>query len=222
MKDVNETIQDTDKEIEEIADTDGEVSEDKQSSREKKIRMILREILNNSLFLLAVFVITLLLVRYVGQRTVVVGSSMEHTLQDEDNLIVDKITYRFREPERFDIIVFPFSYADETYYIKRIIALPGETVRIDYDGVIYINEEPLLENFGAETIEDPGTAVNSIQLGPDEYFVLGDNRNHSSDSRSIYVGLVDVNDVMGTAFFRYQPAKDEETGQKLGTIGFIR
>ena len=205
MKDVNETIQDTDKEIEEIADTDGKVSEDKQSSREKKIRMILREILNNSLFLLAVFVITLLLVRYVGQRTVVVGSSMEHTLQDEDNLIVDKITYRFREPERFDIIVFPFSYADETYYIKRIIALPGETVRIDYDGVIYINEEPLLENFGAETIEDPGTAVNSIQLGPDEFFVLGDNRNHSSDSRVAQVGLIKKKDIIGRAVCRIYP-----------------
>ena len=203
MKDVNETIQDTDEEIEEIADTDGEVSEDKQSSREKKIRMILREILNNSLFLLAVFVITLLLVRYVGQRTVVVGSSMEHTLQDEDNLIVDKITYRFREPERFDIIVFPFSYADETYYIKRIIALPGETVRIDYDGVIYINEEPLLENFGAETIEDPGIAVNSIQLGPDEFFVLGDNRNSSEDSRSANIGIVSDSMIVGKAWFKF-------------------
>ena len=102
-------------------------------------------------------------------------------------------------------IVFPFSYADETYYIKRIIALPGESVRIDYDGVIYINEEPLLENFGAETIEDPGTAVNSIQLGPDEYFVLGDNRNHSSDSRVAQVGLIKKKDIIGRAVCRIYP-----------------
>ena len=69
--------------------------------------------------------VTYLIVNYVGQRTEVVGSSMESTLSDGDNLIVDKITYRFREPERYDIIVFPFKYEKRTYYIKRIIGMPG-------------------------------------------------------------------------------------------------
>ena len=73
---------------------------------------------------------------------------METTLSDGDNLIVDKITYRFSDPQRFDIIVFPFQYQENTYYIKRIIGLPGETVQIDQNGTIYINGEILVENYG--------------------------------------------------------------------------
>lgn len=70
------------------------------------------------------------MIRYVGQRTRVDGSSMENTLTNGDNLIVDKISYRFHEPERFDIIVFPYQYKEDTYFIKRIIGMPGETVQI--------------------------------------------------------------------------------------------
>lgn len=163
------------------------------------------EVLHNSLFLLAVLVITLLLVKYVGQRTVVVGSSMETTLSDGDNLVVDKISYRFSDPKRFDIIVFPFEYKDETYYIKRVIGLPGETVRIDDDGVIYINEVALEENYGREVMEDPGMAKNGLTLGDGQYFVLGDNRNHSSDSRTPSVGLIEKSDIIGRAWIRIFP-----------------
>ena len=193
--------------IREIDDVDTEAlaaSAEKESSESKKYH-ILKEILSNSLFLLAVFVTTLLLVKYVGQRTVVIGSSMEDTLSDQDNLIVDKISYRLTEPKRFDMIVFPFSQADETYYIKRIIGLPGETVRIDYDGNIYINEKLLDENYGTEVIKDPGTAAQDITLGQDQYFVLGDNRNHSSDSRFAQVGLIEKSEIIGRAWIRIYP-----------------
>ena len=169
------------------------------------MKAIAREILSNSLFLLVVLVLTLLIVKYVGQRTVVVGDSMETTLQNGDNLIVDKIGYRFHDPERFDVIVFPFEYKDETYYIKRIIGLPGETVRIDDDGIIYINGEILEENFGAETMIDPGLAYGGITLGENQYFVLGDNRNHSSDSRVPSVGLIEKDDIIGRAWIRLFP-----------------
>lgn len=179
--------------------------DDKEPEGDLKAPAILKEILSNSLFLLAVLIITLLLVRYVGQRTVVIGDSMEHTLSNGDNLIVDKISYRFREPERFEIIVFPFIYKDGTYYIKRIIGLPGETVRIDQEGNIYINGEILKESYGAEVIADPGNAVNELLLGPDEYFVLGDNRNHSSDSRTTAVGFIHKDKIIGRAFFRIFP-----------------
>ena len=108
----------------------------------------LKDILSTSLYLLIVLVMTFLVVTYVGQRTKVIGSSMSPTLADGDNLIVDKISYRFHDPERFDIVVFPFRYADKTYYIKRIIGLPGETVYIDEEGTIYIDGEVLDENFG--------------------------------------------------------------------------
>ena len=84
----------------------------------------LKEVLSTSLYLLVVLALTFLVITFVGQRTKVIGSSMEPMLKDGDNLIVDKLSYRFNEPERFDIIVFPFRYAERTYYIKRIIGLP--------------------------------------------------------------------------------------------------
>lgn len=94
---------------------------------------VLKEILSTGLYLLTVLIITFLLITFVGQRTEVIGNSMQPTLNDKDNLIVDKLSYRLRDPERFDIIVFPFVYKESTYYIKRIIGLPGETIQIMED-----------------------------------------------------------------------------------------
>lgn len=105
------------------------------------------------------------------------GHSMEDTLDDGDNLIVDKLTYRFRDPVRYDIIVFPYKYKEDTYYIKRIIGLPGEMVQITEEGNILINGEILEESYGREVMKSPGIAADPIILGEDEYFVLGDNRN---------------------------------------------
>ena len=188
-------------------DEEGEegIEEQKPAPGKSRARAVVKEILSNSLVLLVVLVVTLLLVKYVGQRTVVVGESMEHTLSNGDSLIVDKISYRFRDPKRFEIIVFPFEYKEETYYIKRIIGLPGEKVRIDREGVIYINGEPLSENYGAETILEPGVAIDEITLASDEYFVLGDNRNHSSDSRVPSVGLIKRKNIIGRAWVRIYP-----------------
>ena len=107
------------------------------------------------------------------------------TLSNNDNLIVDKISYRFKDPQRFDIIVFPFQYDENVYYIKRIIGLPGETVQIGTDGTIYIDGQVLEEGYGKEVMLSPGRAGEPITLGEDEYFVLGDNRNNSSDSREV-------------------------------------
>jgi len=165
----------------------------------------LKDILSTSLYLLIVLVMTFLVVTYVGQRTKVIGSSMSPTLTDGDNLIVDKISYRFHDPERFDIVVFPFRYAEKTYYIKRIIGLPGETVFIDEEGTIYIDGEVLDEHFGKEVIQDPGRAYETITLGEDEYFVLGDNRNNSSDSRDPVVGNIHRNELIGKAWMRIYP-----------------
>lgn len=165
----------------------------------------LREVLSTSLYLLVVLVLTFLVVTYVGQRTKVMGSSMFPTLNDGDNLIVDKISYRFSEPERFDIIVFPFRYAEKTYYIKRIIGLPGETVFIDEEGNIFINDILLEETYGYEVITDPGRAFEPITLGDDEYFVLGDNRNNSSDSRDPVVGNIHRDEFIGKAWMRIWP-----------------
>ena len=89
-----------------------------------------KSIISNVLYVAAVLLFSFLIVHFVGQRTEVIGTSMVPTLQDGDQLITDKITYRFREPERFDIIVFPHEPYDE-FYIKRIIGMPGETVKIE-------------------------------------------------------------------------------------------
>lgn len=169
------------------------------------MKKIMKEILSTSVYLLIVLLITYLLVQYVGQRTEVVGSSMESTLQDGDNLIVDKLSYRFKEPERFDIVVFPYRQEKDTFYIKRIIGMPGETLQIDTDGTIYIDGDILEEYYGNDIIEDPGVAIHPITLGEDEYFVMGDNRNNSTDSRSESVGNIYRRELLGKAFIRIWP-----------------
>ncbi|MCR5670808.1 MAG: signal peptidase I [Butyrivibrio sp.] len=166
---------------------------------------VLKEILSNLLFLLVVFGLTFLFITFVAQRTEVSGQSMEPTLHDKDSLLVDKISYRFSDPKRFDVVIFPYQYGDGQYFIKRLIGLPGERVRIDEDGHIFINGELLDENYGAEIILDPGRAATEITLGDDEFFVLGDNRNHSMDSRDVSVGNVHRSVIMGKAFVRIFP-----------------
>ena len=176
------------------------------------MKEVLKEIVSTVLYLLTVVCVVFLLIKYVGQRTIVDGESMVPTLHHQDNLIVDKLSYRFRDPERFDIIVFPFEYAENVYYIKRIIGLPGETVQIDKEGKIYIDGEVLEESYGAEVIrpEYIGIAAEEILLGEDEYFVLGVNRNNSKDSRMPEVGNIDREDIIGRAWVRIWPLKDFE------------
>lgn len=168
-------------------------------------RITLRDVVNMVLYIAAILVFTWLILTFVGQRTMVSGPSMESTLHDGDNLIVDKLSYRFRDPKRFEIIIFPFKYEEDTYYIKRIIGLPGETVQIDYDGNIWIDGNLLVENYGRERIMNPGDAETPITLGPDEYFVLGDNRNNSTDSRFEEVGPIEGDDIIGRAVVRIYP-----------------
>ena len=180
------------------------------------MKRILKEILSTSLYLLVVLIATYFFIHFVAQRTIVKGGSMEPTLigtdasdpdKVGDNLIVDKISFRFRDPERFEIIVFPYKLDQNTLLIKRIIGLPGETVEIREDGFIYINGDRLKEGYGKEIIDlnHIGSVEYPITLGADEYFVLGDNRNNSSDSRYPMVGNIKREDIVGRAFFRIWP-----------------
>ena len=159
----------------------------KEESKEKSI---LRELGSWLLYLLFVLMFSYLIITYVGQRTRVDGQSMETTLYNNDNLLVDKLSYRFRDPKRFEIVVFPYQYRENTYYIKRIIGLPGETVQV-IDGYVYIDGEQL--------------AAEPLMLEEDQYFVLGDNRNHSSDSRDPSVGVIRRENLLGRAWIRIWP-----------------
>ena len=182
------------------------------ASGDTETKSILHELFGMALYVVVVLAVTFLVITFVGQRTQVNGESMYPTLYDRDNLIVDKLSYRFHNPERYDIIVFPYQYKEKTYYIKRIIGLPGEKVQI-IDGYVYINGEKLDEDYGREVMEDAVLASEEITLGEDEYFVLGDNRNASEDSRFPDVGNIKRKDIIGKAWVRIWP---------LSRIGFMK
>ena len=173
---------------------------------------ISREVISWVIDIAIVIVCVYLITTFVAQRNCVDGQSMEPTLHNEDQLVIDKISYRFTNPKRFDIIVFPYRMNPEQHYIKRIIGLPGETIQIK-DSKIYINGEELKENYGLEAILSAGVASEAINLQEDEYFVMGDNRNNSNDSREVDVGNINRHDIIGKAWLRIWPIDD---------IGFIK
>lgn len=167
-----------------------------------------------SSYVLGVLILVYLTVTYVGKRTIVEGTSMEPVLCDGDNVIIDKLTYRFRSPKRFDIIVIPARYQPEVHYIKRIVGLPGETVWINENGFVCIDGEVLDDTYGMEriTLENRGRASEPVLLLENEYFVLGDNRNDSLDSRSPAVGNIHRTEILGRAWFCVWPI------QKFGLL----
>lgn len=156
-------------------------------------------------YALLIFICIYIVPNYVIQRTVVDGTSMEDTLSNGDQLYVEKLSYHFDALKRFDIIVFyPYGRENGDYYVKRIIGLPGETVQI-IGSDIYIDGNPLNEHYGKEPIMDPGRAVEPIKLADDEYFVMGDNRSVSKDSRSEDVGNVNKKNIGGRVILRIKP-----------------
>jgi signal peptidase I len=180
---------------------DENISEDKNNN-------YVKDILEMIIYFAVVICSVLLIHQFVGQQIEVSGSSMESTLHDADHLILEKLSYQFGEPKRFDIIVFrPYPADKEVYYIKRVIGLPGEKIQI-IGSDIYIDGELLEEDYGYEEIIDGGIAGDRIELGEDEYFVLGDNRNNSKDSRDPSIGPVHKSSIMGRAWVRIWPVSD--------------
>lgn len=180
-------------------------------TRDQKKRSWLYELGTTVLYCAIAIVLVLLIKQFVVQKTLVEGRSMVETLHNHDQLLVDKISYRFSDPKRFDIIVLEHPTKEDVYYIKRIIGLPGETVQIVGTDIL-INGEKLEESYGAEQIQFPGLAQEPITLAQDTYFVMGDNRNNSSDSRDPNVGNVPRENIVGRAFLRIWPL------DRFGTI----
>ncbi|QHQ62029.1 signal peptidase I [Anaerocolumna sedimenticola] len=164
-----------------------------------------KEISEMIIYFVVVIVSVLLIHQFVGQQIEVSGSSMESTLHNEDHLILEKVSYEINKPKRFDIVVFrPYEEDKDTYYIKRVIGLPGETIQI-IGSDIYINDQLLNEDYGNNPIADGGIAKEPIVLGKDEYFLLGDNRNNSKDSRDSSIGAVERKAIIGRAWVRIWP-----------------
>lgn len=191
----------------------GEEPQDTRSEVKPERKGNARGFINDLIFYaVLIFVCIYILPNYVIQRTIVDGSSMANTLHDGEQLYVEKISYHFNSLNRFDIVVFyPYGRENKDYYVKRIIGLPGETVQI-IGSDIYINGEKLDEHYGKNPIEDPGRAAQPIALGDDEYFVMGDNRNISVDSRDEAVGNVKKSNIGGRVILRISPLS------KFGTV----
>lgn len=183
-----------------------ETPEQQEKEAKKKVR---RGILEFVIYLVILAACVFVVPRYVMHRTVVSGDSMESTLHNGESLLVSKISYEVGDPDRFDIIVFypkgrddSKKLSEEEFYVKRIIGLPGETIQIVGEDIL-IDGKKLEENYGKDPIDDPGIAEEPITLGEDEYFVLGDNREVSYDSRDI--GPVRRENIESKVIFRIWP-----------------
>ena len=180
----------------------------RQRRRKEQRRKNVREVISTILYLAILCAAVYFILHYVGQRTVVRGDSMDTTLSDGQNLIMDKLSYHFRNPERYDIVIFPGpeEYGEHPYYIKRVIGLPGETVQIK-KGKVYINGKKLKSDIYGITkyIDEPGIAEEPLELGKDKYFCLGDNRPVSYDSRYEEVGSVHRSEIIGKVWIRIWP-----------------
>lgn len=144
---------------------------------------------------------------YFGQRVSTVGDSMKPVLSNGDVVLVNRIVYNATTPKRGDVIVFrPKGNENSHYYIKRIVGLPGEKVEI-LENRVYINGERLEEEYATTDIDDVGVVSEQMQLASDEYFVLGDDRENSEDSRNADVGNVKRSYIYGKAWFVISPWK---------------
>ena len=169
---------------------------------------ILKKVLQYGIEIAIVCGIAWFLVTFYGQRVSTVGDSMSPVLTNADVVFVNRLSYNMSNPKRGDIIVFkPKGNENSHYYIKRVVGLPGETISILEDAV-YINGTKLEEEYETTDINDVGILSEELELGEDEYFVLGDDRENSEDSRSNSVGLVKKSYIYGKAWFVISPLSD--------------
>ncbi len=136
-----------------------------------------------------------------GIRTTVVGQAMSDTLENGDQILLNKFIYKISSPKADDVIVFlPNGNEKSHYYVRRVIGTPGDTVQIK-DGAVYINGELYTEKIEVAAMEETGIARDEVLLGEDEYFVLGDNRNNSEDSRYANIGNIRKEYIIGKAWY---------------------
>ncbi|MCH5274490.1 MAG: signal peptidase I [Lachnospiraceae bacterium] len=181
--------------------------------KKKKISAAaIREIASWIFGILVVVFIAFVTVYAVGMSVSMVGVSMEPGINNGQQVLINRYAYLLVKPGRGDVVAFlPNGNQNSHYYIKRVVAVPGDTVQIR-DGRLYVNEVQVTDAY--DKMAEAGIAENPIVLGTDEYFVLGDNRNNSEDSRSANIGPVQGKDIIGEVWFRL---RDVETG-----MGFVK
>jgi len=169
--------------------------------KKKKISsVLLREIFSWLFGIFAAAFIAVVGVYFFGMTTNVVGVSMEDTLYNGQMILVDRFLYLLSSPKQGHVVVFlPNGNENAHYYVKRVVAIPGDKVLIE-DGVLYVNGEQ--SSLVDEKILDPGIAANEFTLASGEYFCIGDNSNNSEDSRSANIGPVEEKDIIGKAWLR--------------------
>lgn len=169
----------------------------------KKIINFFFDFLETTVVALSIFVVAYL---FIVQPHEIKGNSMEPNFHNNEYILTDKISYRFSEPQRGDVIIFKAPMNPDVDYIKRIIGLPGDRLKVQ-NGSVYINGNKLDEPYLVDqTNLFPGYYLQEgveITIPPEEYFAMGDNRPHSSDSREF--GPIDVKTIIGKAFLRYWP-----------------
>ena len=178
--------------------------------KEKKIsKELIKEILWMLFYCFAAILLAFVLVFSIGMRVAVIGVSMEPGLYNGQEILVNRLIYRLSSPKRGDLVVFlPNGNENSSYYVKRVIGLPGESIQI-IDGYVYINGRFYAEDDAYDKIADAGIAEVPFKLGENEYFVLGDNRNNSEDSRSGNIGAVHDDTIAGKAWFHLACDEDD-------------
>lgn len=179
------------------------IAEAKEKLEDKKVRGVLRLVFE--------IIVTLAFAALVGitmfQSVTMQESSMEPTISVGDRYFMNRVIYRVSSPKRGDVIVFRTNASDDAaLHIRRVIGLPGETVQI-VDGQILINGETYKEGRDFPVISNPGMASSPVTLESGEYFVLGDNRNNSEDSRYGSIGKVNKKYITGKLWFKIYPVK---------------
>ncbi|WP_251490485.1 signal peptidase I [Otoolea muris] len=180
-----------------------------QEEKSSRVRLVVNWIVD----VIVVLSIAWFVVFAMGRQLVVSGQSMEPELSQGEVVLMNRIIYHLRKPERFDIVAFEKDGEKGKYYIKRIIGMPGETIQIR-DGVVYVNDQILEAEDGLRRAALAGLAEHPVTLGEDEYFLLGDNRESSEDSRFVNVGNVKAEQIGGIVWFRIRPLS------RFGRLGF--
>ncbi len=177
----------------------------KKMKKEKKMsagKKLVIEVITYILSVIAVIALAFCIVKFGFVKATMVGDSMNETLVNGDSLLINKAVYVVSKPKRFDVVAYRRNSSEHGYIsVKRVIGEPGETVWIN-DGEIYIDGKILAENINVEKMTTGGLAEEEIKLDENEYFLLGDNRNDSEDSRFANVGMVVKDDIIGKVWIR--------------------